>query len=312
MNNKRVLSLKLAGLATVLFILLSCGSVQQIVQTQANKVADTAVAGGGQFAETQAAILEKTAGVSLGTLAVDAQTQIPQVAGTLAVQAQTEVPQAAGTLSIEMQTQGPQAIGTLGVVAETQVPNFLSTFAAQTGSAPFKPPTFGYLGLKYKQERQDKSGLSNGIDIWAATDPTNGGQRGNPVYAVFGGKLGRTALGVTICHPALDLLKYPGMPFPLVCTFYEHLSDMPAPIAGLKVNDCPNSLVEVKQGDLLGYMDQKDMKANSGVVHLTFGVVQQNPATGCWMDPSNIANTLDPFVYLGKDPSQYSYLSVFP
>ena len=312
MNRKRILTTQLVALTAILFVILSCGAPQQLVQTQAAKLQKTAVAEAEQFAKTAAAHLEDTASARIGTLAVDARTQIPQMAGTLAVQAQTEVPQAVGTLSVEAQTQVPEALGTLSINAQTQIPNFFGTLSAPGGSAPFKPPTYGYLGLKYKQTLPDNRGQSNGIDIWASIDPLNAGQRGNPVYAVHAGRLGRTTLGLAICHPLLDLLKWSGLPSPLVCTLYDYLVDLPPQYASLAANSCPNGLVDVNQGDLLGYMDQTDMNQNAGVVHLHFVVVQQDPINGCWTDERTLSNSLDPMVFLGLDPNQYEWLSVFP
>ena len=312
MNRKRVLMSQLAALAAIMFVILSCGTPQQLIQTQASSLQKTAGAEAGRIAKTEAAKLQDTAGAKISTMAVDARTQIPELAGTLAVQAQTQVPQVVGTLSIEAQTQVPEALGTLSINAQTQIPNFLSTLSAPGGSAPFKPPSYGYLGMKYKQTLPDNRGQSSGIDIWTSTDPSNGGQRGNPVYAAAAGRLGRMTLGLAICHPLLDPLKWSGLPSPLVCTLYDYLVDLPPQFASLAANSCPNGLVDVNQGDLLGYMDQTDMTRNAGVVHLHFVVVQQNPVDGCWTDERTLSNTLDPMAYLGLDPNKYSWLSLFP
>ncbi len=312
MNRKRVLLTQLAALAAIVFVILSCGAPQQIIQTQSSKLEKTAGAEAQKFAQTEAAHIADTAQAKIGTMAIDAQTQIPQMAGTLAVQAQTEVPKVVGTIQIEAQTQVPKALGTLSIEAQTQVPNFLATLSAPGGSAPFKVPSFGYLGLTFKQDLPDNRGQNNGIDIWASKDPLNGGKRGNPVYAAYAGRLGRTTLGLAICHSLLDPLKWSGLPSPLVCTLYDYLTDLTPAYASLKANTCPDGLVEVNQGDLLGYMDQTDMQSNAGVVHLHFVVVQQNVTNGCWTDERVLTNTYDPMAYLGLDASKYSYLSLFP
>ena len=76
---------------------------------------------------------------------------------------------------------------------------------------PFLPPTCGFMGLEFQDWYEDDRGLHSGIDIWAGkkngkiwTDDEN--ERGNPVFAVYEGKLYRTGSGVEICHPKLEIM----------------------------------------------------------------------------------------------------------
>ncbi len=180
----------------------------------------------------------------------------------------------------------------------------------QEQDAPFIPPTTGYIGLEYKQAYPDGS-LHTGIDVWASETGRNGEQRGSPVYAVLGGKLGRTGSGVEICHPALDLALYPDLPSSLVCTYYGHLTDFPDEIAALRKDGCPANRIDVEQGDLLGFMDIP-RNSNNGIVHLHFSVVKQNPDNGCWTDERVMVNTLPPLLYLGLEDREYGWLVEFP
>ena len=176
---------------------------------------------------------------------------------------------------------------------------------------PFGVPASGYLGLQYLAPYDDNRGLHHGIDIWAAPERANGGQRGNAVFAVESGRLGRTGSGVEICHETLDAQRWPFLPNHSVCTYYGHLADLPDHIAEAGFDSCPRGLVEVERGELLGYMDHTDMVSNSGIVHLHFSVVNQ-AANGCWTSELSQANTLDPMLYLGLRGSDYDWWTEFP
>lgn len=219
---------------------------------------------------------------------------------------ETKLEQGGQTAVAAVQTQGPPLIE----AGATEAAEALATLQASQTSAPFLIPAAGYLGLQYKGDYGDGRGMHSGIDIWPSTDPLNGGQRGNPIYAVYKGKLGRTGSGVEICHPKLDAERWPDLPAHLVCTYYGHLTDLPEKFARLGKDTGPNELVEVEQGELLGYMDHTDMASNSGIVHLHFSVVLQK--NGYWTDERVLENTLDPFVYLAIDASNYEWLDQFP
>lgn len=210
------------------------------------------------------------------------------------------------------ETQAAQIKQTAKARISTEGAGAFATLVASQQKAPFKKPTYGLMGLKYKESYGDIRGIHKGIDIWASKDPANGKQLGAPVYAVYDGKLGRTGSGVEICHPKLDINRWTQLPFDLVCTYYGHLTDLQKKFVDLPKDACPNGLVEVKQGDLLGYMDNKDMIANSGIVHLHFSVVKQNPTNGCWTNETNLENTLDPFIYLGLKGDDYQWFTQFP
>lgn len=231
-------------------------------------------------------------------------------------QIQTQVAIAGKTAAAEAgdfaQTQAAQLKQTAESSIQTEAAGAFATLVASQQKAPFIVPANGYIGLKYKQPYGDSRGNHAGIDIWASTEALNGGQRGSPVYAVFDGKLGRTGSGVEICHPKLDSIRWTQLPSDLVCTYYGHLVDLPEKFINLPKDTCPKGLVDVKQGELLGYMDNKDMVANSGIVHLHFSVVIQNPANGCWTNETNLNNTLDPFPYLGINGDDYEWLAKFP
>jgi hypothetical protein len=225
--------------------------------------------------------------------------------------AKTEAASVGKTLSaIDFKKTAEAKFATLAVDVKTEVPNVIDTLVAKK-TAPFMPPTSGYMGLKYKEpyENGDKHA---GIDIWASTDPNNDGKLGNPVYAVMGGKLGITGSGVEICHPQLDKNLYPDLPAYLVCTYYGHLSNLPEKFSRLRKDVCPADLVKVDAGDPLGDMENDNMVSNSGIVHLHFSVVFQNPENGCWTSELNLANTLDPFKYLGLNEKKYDFFDPFP
>ncbi len=243
---------------------------------------------------------------------------IKELAGKAEKDLNSQADQAAKTAQAKFATLAAAAQATVTSVfgellAQEEKPNVFGTIIARTQSAaPFIPPTIGYMGLHYKEAYTGTQILHQGVDIWASKVKNNDGNRGNPVYAVLGGKLGRTGSGVEICHPSIDTFAYKNLPFTLVCSYYAHLTDLPAKFANLPKDTCPNNLAKVETGELLGYMDNKDMVSNNGIVHLHFSVVKQNPQNGCWTNELNIGNTLDPFVYLGIKTSDYPWWAKFP
>jgi len=178
--------------------------------------------------------------------------------------------------------------------------------------APLGLPARGYTGLRHLEAYQSNQEIHLGVDFWATrrlgtvwSDEAN--QRGNPVFAVGGGKLGRTKGGVYICHAPLDTAEWSNLPDLSVCTFYYNLKDMPDQINRLKVDACPKNLVDVKRGDVLGYMDY-DPKMDAVLVR--FVVVKQ--VKGCPADPTKSENTYDPFLYMGLDGENFDWLVEFP
>ena len=178
--------------------------------------------------------------------------------------------------------------------------------------APLGLPARGYTGLRHLEAYQSNQEIHLGVDFWATrrlgtvwSDEAN--QRGNPVFAVGNGKLGRTKGGVYICHAPLDTATWSNLPDLSVCTFYYNLKDMPDQINRLKVDACPKNLVDVKRGDVLGYMDY-DPKMDAVLVR--FVVVKQ--VKGCPADPTKAENTYDPFLYMGLDGENFDWLVEFP
>jgi murein DD-endopeptidase MepM/ murein hydrolase activator NlpD len=298
--DKRRFFIIISVAATLLFISLACST--QDLPNLVKKQAGFAVQTGEAVAKTQAVHMVETAFQQAGT-------QAPEAMSTLQAQAATQLPILMKTLQIQAGTQGVNLVGTLLAQMKTSEVNLF------TSSGPFRSPAKGFLGLKYHQDIGDGLGLHPGLDIWSNQQvgkiwTDTGNQRGNPVYAAADGRLGATGGGVEICHPKLDKKQWPDLPDTLVCTYYGHLKDLPEPLAQLEKDQCPNQMLDVKQGDLLGYMNY-DTTENSKSVHLHFAVVKQT-ADGCWTDELADGNTMDPMPYLGLDAKNYDWLSAFP
>lgn len=191
----------------------------------------------------------------------------------------------------------------------------------QNTKGPFLFPTWGYLGLAYR-EPCTKNGdrLHPGIDIWTyqygQKKATNKEGQGNPVFVVYDGMLGRSSSGfINVCHD-IDKGEWPGLPNYHVCTYYAHLVDVPEKFSKLKKGSCPEDLVYVKQGEFIGYAAY----ANPAI-HLHFSVkAQSQQYPDCWeaepqngvLDDERWQFMNDPFVYFGLNPTDYSWMMLFP
>lgn len=209
-------------------------------------------------------------------------------------------------------------------VVPTQMPTPTVTplpFHYET-EGPFIFPSWGHFGWDFwPPNRNDK--LHPGIDIWTyvfedtrAHDPTG---RGNPVFVVYDGVLGRSLdTGyINVCH-TIDDKNFPDLDLEYnVCTYYAHLVDLPPKFADLPWG-CNNKelMIPVEQGELIGYMGY-DIESG---IHLHFSVkLWDIESRDCWNAEAsaedeelvNWPNMRDPLPYFGLESGSYSWMDSF-
>ena len=160
--------------------------------------------------------------------------------------------------------------------------------------APFILPADGFIGLLYADPRGPYSQAKphQGIDIFSNNEPGI-----TPVYAAYNGYITRESEWRSSL--ILRVPQDPLMPERQIWLYYTHMANQDGD--DFIIDAIPPGTTEmyVEQGTLLGYTgDYNGDSLRTIWVHLHFSVVLDD-GNGRYLNELDIANTLDPSLYLG-------------